>query len=334
MTENAADFKARLIRKAGLSEAAVNAAWPEWWSDAAEASPSASAELRFTLARKLGLDPRSLMGEGQPKFIWDDSARFKGFSGDPNGERPILSSFGIALCRMLLAASPDTDPVVSVSAQGLRKSILSGRQHVGLLELLSSAWAMGIPVIHLRVYPLTAKRMSAMSVRLGERFAILVARDAMYPAPVAFHVAHELGHIFLGHLQDEHSIVDLESIDELSSGIDPEEQAADSYALELLTGRSAPEIVVEGPGAGARRLASEAIRVGQSERIEPGSLAMVYGHATKAWPTAMASLRHIYSQPMDAWNVINRIALQQLDLSQLSDESEAFVRAVMGMSHG
>ncbi|GAA0695015.1 RHS repeat protein [Dyella marensis] len=48
MTENAADFKARLIRKAGLSEAAVNAAWPEWWSDAAEASPSASAELRFS----------------------------------------------------------------------------------------------------------------------------------------------------------------------------------------------------------------------------------------------------------------------------------------------
>ncbi|WP_243040095.1 ImmA/IrrE family metallo-endopeptidase [Dyella sedimenti] len=334
MTENAADFKARLIRRAGLSEAAVDAAWPEWWSDAAEASPSANAELRFTLARKLGLDPRSLMGKGQPKFIWDDSARFKGFSGDPSGERPILSSFGMALCRMLLGAVPDAIPVEPISALRLRKSILSGRQDIGLLELLSTAWAMGIPVIHLRVYPLTAKRMSAMSVRLGERFAILVARDAMYPAPVAFHVAHELGHIFLGHLQDGHSIVDLESIDELSSGADPEEQAADAYALELLTGRPSPEVVVEGPGAGARQLANEAIRVGQIEHIEPGTLAMVYGHATKAWPTAMASLRHIYGQPMDAWRVINQVALRQLDLSQLNDESEAFVRAVMGATHG
>ena len=43
------------LQQLGLSDAAINAAWPEWWSEAAEPSPSASLDLRFSLARKLGL---------------------------------------------------------------------------------------------------------------------------------------------------------------------------------------------------------------------------------------------------------------------------------------
>ena len=333
MTESAADFKARLILRTGLTDAAVSAAWPEWWSEEAEASASAKAELRFTVARKLGLDARSLLGEQEPRFIWNDAARFKGFSGDPQGERPVISSFGSALSRLLLEATPDPGVLAPMTAAELRRVLLNGSQHVGLLELLMAAWSMGIPVIHLRVYPLSAKRMSAMSVRVGNRFAILLARDAVYPAPIAFHLAHELGHIFLGHLAEGTAIVDLESLDELTTGNDPEEQQADAYALETLTGRPQIELVVQGEGRGARQLANEAIRVGQSERIEPGTVAMAFGHATKAWATAMASLPHIYQQPLDVWSVVNRIALRQLALREIPDESESFIRAVMGAPH-
>jgi hypothetical protein len=205
---------------------------------------------------------------------------------------------------------------------------------VGLVELLMTSWSLGIPVIHLRVYPLSAKRMSAMSVRVGNRFAILLARDAVYPAPIAFHVAHELGHIFLGHLAEGAAIVDLESLDELTTGNDPEEQQADAFALETLTGRPQLELVVQGEGRGARQLANEAFRVGQQEQIEPGTVAMAYGHTTQAWSTAMASLSHIYQQPIDVWSVVNRIALTQLALRDVPDESESFIRAVMGAPHG
>ena len=90
MTESAADFKTRLIQSTGLSQSAVAAAWPEWWSKDAESSPSANVELRFSLARKLGLDPRSLIAdEAEPLFVWDDAARFKGFTGV--GARPKLT---------------------------------------------------------------------------------------------------------------------------------------------------------------------------------------------------------------------------------------------------
>ena len=41
--------------------------------------------------------------------------------------------------------------------------------------------------------------MNGMLVQVGHRFAILLARDANYPAPIAFYLAHELGHAALGH---------------------------------------------------------------------------------------------------------------------------------------
>jgi hypothetical protein len=335
VAENAADFKTRLTTRAGLSLSAVEAAWPEWWSDAADASPSARAELRFTVARKLGLDARSLLEEGEPRFTWDDSARFKGFSGNLH-ERPVIASFGTALARMLVEATPTPPPSVSsgLTAAQLRRSILANRADVGLIELLMAAWGLGIPVVHLRVYPLTAKRMCAMSVRVGARFAVLIARDATYPSPVAFHLAHELGHIFLDHLSDGRSIVDVEDFGKGTTSADPEERSADAFALELLTGRPRPDLVITGEGRSARQLSSEAKRVGAQERIEPGIVALAYGHATGNWATAIAALGRIYSQPYDVWMAINQLASRQLQWNSLPDESESFVRAVMGAIHG
>ena len=335
MTEHAAEFKKRLVRRTGLSDSAIAAAWPDWWSEAADASPAAQAELRFSIARKLGLDPRSLLGEEEPRFIWNDSARFKGFTGDAGAERPVLASFGTALSRMLLQATPPVDlQGTTPSASELRKMMLGARAHIGLVELMMAAWGLGIPVIHLRVYPLAAKRMSAMSVRVGDRFAILMARDATYPAPLAFHLAHELGHIFLNHLKEGDAIIDLASVDELNSGDDPEEMAADAFALELLTGRPEVAFQVEGEGRGARQLASESQRIGIEERIEPGTVALAFGYATKRWDTASAALRHIYTHPYDAWRAINQVAMHHLQWSALSDESESFVRAVIGAIDG
>lgn len=66
----------RRLRQAGLSDPAINAAWPAWWSDAATVSRSARVELRFALARNLGLSPKSLLGD-RVEFVWKDEARFK-----------------------------------------------------------------------------------------------------------------------------------------------------------------------------------------------------------------------------------------------------------------
>lgn len=334
--ESAADFRRRLIRQAGLAPSIVDAAWPDWWSDEADASDSARTELRFSIARKLGLDPRTLLDDQAPRWIWDDAARFKSFRGDVQGHQPAISSFGMALGRILLSATENANVEVpgQVGAAHLRALMLKNRPIVGLIELVQLAWGLGIPVIHLRAYPLSAKQMSAMSVCLNDRFVIFLAKDSQYPAPSAFHLAHELGHIFLGHLAPGQSIVDLGGLGDPDDDADDEERGADAFAMELLTGDSDLRLKIEGEGRGARRLAAQALAVQQQHRIEAGIVALAYGFQTQHWSTAIASLGHIYGQPFPVWQAVNRIAERSIHWPELEDESENYLRAIMGGPNG
>ncbi|MCU7872089.1 MAG: hypothetical protein KZQ91_05030 [Candidatus Thiodiazotropha sp. (ex Lucinoma borealis)] len=324
------EFKTRLSETTGLSDSAISAAWPEWWSDAADVSPSAQAELRFSIARKLGLDPTSLLDEGSPHFIWDDSAKYKNFTGDTKRERPAITSFGVSLSRMVVKGVSDQFELVGMTATKLRESLLAKQPFVRLQDLLVLLWGIGVPVIHLRVHPLNAKRICAMAVRVGKRSAILLAKDSQYPAPIAFHLAHEIGHIALGHVTDDGGLVDMEDTAEHVNSDDPEETAADRYALELLTGDPNFDVVKQGQGHNPKQLALESLQKGPQSQIEPGTLALCYGHTTGEWGTAQAALSHIYSKPIPVWEVVNMIANQQIHWDALNDENTSFVKAVMG----
>jgi hypothetical protein len=322
----------RRLEDVGLSGAALNAAWPSWWSDAAEASPSANAELRFSLARKLGLDPRSLLDDNDtPKFVWRDEARFKHLRTDDEHQISAITSFGTALAALLLTATPasETEPGFPSAAE-LRTVLLTRQPFVRLTDLLSVAWTFGIPVVHLRVFPAEQKRMAAMTVHARNRDAILIGREAVYPPYVAFHLAHEIAHIFLGHLRDSLAIVDMES--ELGTEADAEELEADQFALEVLTGTSEPVVLPRGSGYSASQLAANALEHASELRIEPGTLALCFGFSTKDWATANAALHKIYSQRKPVWSEINQLARRQLNFSALSEDNYSYVSAVLGGS--
>lgn len=325
-TEN---FRIRLARRTGYSESAIQAAWPEWWSVAGEASPSAQAELRFSVARKLGLDPRSLVDEEGPRFLWDDSAKFKNFRGNDD-ERLAIISFGTSVSRMMLNAAPEFTPLSRVEASSIREAILATQPFVRFQDLLALLWGVGIPTVHLRVHPLVAKHMCAMAVSIRDRYSILLARDAKYPASTTFHLAHEIGHILLGHVEQDCAVIDMEDSLVNAEEADIEERAADRFALELLTGD--PDFVVEkvGRGRSPQQLADQAHIAGIEHQIEPGTLALFYGYVTKEWNTVQIALSYIYRKQIPVWEVTNQVATQQLRWDLLGDENASFLKAVMG----
>lgn len=330
--DNAARLRQRL-KNFGFSDPAIEAAWPMWWSDEADTSSSARAELRFSLSRKLGLDPRSLLeDDGEPRFVWRDEARFKRLSGESEFEKAAITSFGIALGSVLISAT--TAPLPSIihdSATGLRDLILRKQDYVRLLDLLSLSWSAGIPVVHLRVFPWSQKRMSAMSLRRGRRHAILLARDSMYPAHIAFYLAHELAHVVLGHLSDQNVVVDLEDAELASADTDPEEAAADAFALELLSGESSPTVLASTSSkASAAGLADAALGASKELRIEPGTLALCFGYSTGNWGIANAAMAHIYSSPKPVWREVNQVALRELSFDQVAEDFQPYLMAVLG----
>ena len=330
---SASDLRRRL-EGFGLSESAIRAVWPRWWSDAADASASAQAELAFSVARRFGLDPVSLLGrEDEPRFLWREEARFKHLSNQGELELAGITSFGRAVALALVAAGPDSKVSGErPSARDLREEVLaSGRPYVDLLDLLNVCWAVGTPVAHLRVFPWPQKRMAAMAVAIGERWAILLAKDAVHPPAIAFYLAHEIGHLALGHVGADRIIVDLEGPEATVGCVDDDEEIqADRFALELLTGHPEPTVVVTGEQPNAARLATAALERSAELQIEPGMIAQVYGYSTGAWQIATGALKVIYEEEKPVWQEVNAVALRELRLDLLPDDTAEFVSVVVG----
>lgn len=317
----------RELRRAGFSRAAIHAAWPSWWNKEAAKSPSGRSELRFALARRLGLSPKPLLGE-RVEFTWNDEARFKHLTTQDAAQRAVLTSFGMSIGRLLLRATPGVPLKTIASAEALREAILTTRAFVDLNALLGTCWALGIPVIHLRVFALEAKRIHAMVVTVDGRFAILLGRDANYPAPVAFTLAHEIGHVVLGHLADAPALVDLE--DPATAGdADEQEGDADRFALTLLTGVPEPKITTNLDQFNAPTLARAVLKAATEYGIEPGTLALCLAHRRNMWPVAMGALRFVYGERKATWREVNGVADMNLAWDELGDEAGHYLRTIM-----
>jgi hypothetical protein len=325
--QNTRDLR-KVLRRAGLSDVAIEAAWPTWWSEEAGSSRSAQAELRFALARNLGLAPKPLIGD-RVEFVWRDHARFKHLRNESTRQKAALNSFGRAVSRLILLAAAPGSGLAGLGAPQLRGWLLRDRPFVDLASLLALCWAAGVPVVHLRVFPLASKGMHAMVVRIEDRYAVLLGRDAQYPAPVAFTLAHEVGHIGLGHLSHSDALVDMRDPAE-SHDADDEEAAADRFGLELLTGSPDPDIRTNIDNPSARALARSVLDVGPARRIEPGSLALCVAFRTGQWATALAAMPYIYGgDGRPVWQAVNRLASDQLDLTKLSSESADYLTQVL-----
>jgi len=324
VTTNTDDLR-RELRGAGLSQQAIDAAWPSWWSEELADDPSGRAELRFALARRLGLSSKSLLGE-RVRFVWNDEARFKHLSAEDETHRAALASFGMTVGASLLRATRDVTSIIGVSAADLRAAVLADRPLVDLQALVFACWAVGMPIVHLRVFPLEAKAMHAMVVSVRGRYAILLGRDASYPAQTAFTLAHEIGHAALGHLNGASALVDMKD-PATAKDRDDQEQEADRYALELLTGTAEPTIETDG-SYNAPGLAKAVREASPRCRIEPGILALCLAHQTGGWAVAMSALKFIYGHPRPVWRDINALAASQLDWELIGDDAAEWIRSV------
>ncbi|MRK01962.1 ImmA/IrrE family metallo-endopeptidase [Aeromicrobium sp. S22] len=318
------------LRQLGLSQDVVNAAWPNWWSDEAASSLSATAELSYTVARRLGLSPSSLI-EDQPRFVWHDVAKFKNLEQTlSENDIAAITSFGQVVGRATIKATV-AEPVHVSSAAELRRAILAGSETVNLASLVTMCWAFGIPVAQLKKFPLSAKRMHAMSVSHQGTFAILLGHESTSPSRVAFTLAHELGHIVLNHLNDGPAVIDMEGLD-TEALEDSEEQAANEFALTLLTGQ--PDFEVFGvPSASPRELAREAGRLGDELRIDPGAVVLGYGRSSGSWDVVALALRALGQGRTQVSTELNALAESQLDWERLSQESSQYLRLILGLEN-
>lgn len=279
----AAGFDQRFVRERVL---------PEWWDDALAENPANVALAEVAIARMLGFDLRSLRDPETPLSLPPTSAARLKRTADVEASA-LAPAVRVAerLARNLTCCLRDVPPFSgSRCAADVRADILARADDVGLAALIDFAWRSGILVAQLIDRPERTGRLHGVASFCDDRPVVVLMCGHDGPPWQAFRLAHELGHIMLGHV----SVGQAPILDASQNLDDPdeEERQANAFALEVLTGHwgldFAPAHGLRGPD-----LAQAAIDFGREKRINPGTVALAYGHSAKRMPAAQNALKHL-----------------------------------------
>lgn len=325
----------RRLSEVGLTRAYVKrTALPSWWDDEIASNPSGYAQGLLLLSRHLGLDLSSLHSEDEPLRLRDfGPCKFK--------KRSEVGESDLALARVLatraaqLSASAVSTPAatIPVDAREIRDQILGNdAPWVGLSELLDYCWSIGLPVLHLDHFPKNAKRPDGFAARVNGRPVIVLCRHAKHSAWLLFILAHELGHLALGHIPEGGTLID-QGLHQDS--VDVEEQQANAFANELLSGQVDRRFVATDRWPKAEELAKWAREIGERSLIDPGYIALNYAHSmSKAFfPVGQAALK-LLEPHEDAVAKVRTKMAGNLDWSRLPEDSSEFLMRVTQHGHG
>lgn len=219
---SAVGLSASYVRRAGL---------PSWWDDELNEIPAAVLEGAAHIAQRLHLDLRSLLqndlaAEFKPLL----PTKFK-YHHQQASDIPYVSYQIASRIAELVASSLKPRPFIPIptAVKQVRQDVVAQGSKVDLESLLGYCWQCGIAVVYFNDYPKDTRKITGMIQWQGDRPVILLSHKSTHPAWLAFHLAHELGHLALGHVKTG-ILID----DEINESDDVEEIAANRFAVELL----------------------------------------------------------------------------------------------------
>jgi hypothetical protein len=176
--------------------------------------------------------------------------------------------------------------------------------------------------------------MAGMVLRYRGRFAIVLAHAYAENARQGFVLAHELGHIVLGHLTDDGLLVDesIESVEETlrRTNQDDEEVQADNFALEILRGdfQLRP---FQGLGRSPAMIAAAALQAAQGTTVDPAHLILSHAHDTHDWRNATQAMRYLQGA-REAHSIIREVFEAEANVDELSEDEIAYLYDMQGFA--
>lgn len=318
----------RRLGVVGLSKSQVKRfILPDWWDDEVATNPAGHAEGISYLSRYLGLELASLREPGSPVAFRDSGVcKFKRSKNTTLEQFDLARSMGTRVAHLVSAATAEPCLPPPKTAAQMRSEIL-GRGHpwVNLANLVDYCWSLGVPVVHLASI-LEARRPDGLAVRARGRPVVVLCKRRLRPAWLLFILAHELGHVVLGHIPEDGVLIDSD-LDHNEP--DAEETEANEFAVELLTGDKKCGFLAPGRWPNAAELAEWANEMGRERQISPGHVVLNYAHTMGVgfYPVANAALA-LLEPRRDALEIVRRKLADHLDWSRLPEESSEFLMRV------
>lgn len=300
------------LQTAGYNRKYVQSLLPDWWDDAIASSPSGYQDASIRLGNLFGVLPSTLRDpDALPVLRVPDGRRFKRQTGHEEQHLDVACALAMSAANLVFGTLPPPPKRVTVpDAKAIRNELLESHQFIDFAVLLNYVWQLRIPVIFLEHLPTKTKKMAGLAFESNGSPTIVLTSGRPHGFLV-FDLAHELAHIALGHVANGRCVVDQE-ID--ANAEDPDERAANRFALELLTGDPDCAIVPRGRHLYGPELAAQAIRYGEKHRIDPLHVALNYGYTQQRWPVALAAIKQL------AENILpDQVSLRQKLLAELRE---------------
>lgn len=325
------------VAQLGLKPAQVRRLLPSWWDPQVERDPSGVSELAMLLGRRLSLDVGALLnGQLSPRGAMA-SVAFKHRAGLEPGALAAASAIASSLAQAVLAALPaDYSKLPHRAADLSAAATEGGLRQLGFDALLKLCWDHGIPVIPLPNLPVGVRKMDGAALQIEERPVIVIAKKKSSRAWLSFILAHEIGHIALGHLKPGSTIVDV-SLQEGATYAaedhnDNQEAEADAFALEAMGG----EVVESEVKSWDAQMAPVALAVGaraaaKAYGIEPGHFILRHAFINRRWPNAVIALRFL-SEDFNPEAALLGEFERRLDMDSVSDDMQDMVTQITGWS--
>lgn len=326
-----------LLRTIGLTKGQVRALMPSWWDAAAATSPAGTWEFALMISRRLGLDAVSLAGGDVRPTGNASTLRFKHTVRISAKDLQPASRIAAALANAIVAAASPSPPVPKMSADQVKAAVLAtGAHRVDFDALLAFAWSIGVPVIPLPNLPSGVKKMDAAALRVNNRQVIVISKRNDSKAWLSFILAHELGHVLLGHVPQSGAIVEGSLRDtatfDAESQMDRQEQQANAFANRVLGGVSADNVVGRwGPHATEMELVDSAISEAPALRTAPGQLILRYAFLNQRWKEAAIALRFL-ADDVDAQDALVSRLTERIDTARVGDDLQEFVERITGIA--
>lgn len=306
------------LRLLGLSTSFIkNMAFPSWWKSELENDEGAVSQLLDSLSRRLFLTVgTSQNSDLSLAFLPISTPKFKlrKSQEDPN----LFSYLARSVASAVLSTVDRPYSPIPCDASVIRRSILQNHSCVSLSSLLDFCWQSGLPVVHFDKKPDGRVKVDGLVVITNNRPVIIIGSSWKYSAWLLFILAHELGHIAQGHLQDG-ILVD----ESFQHGVnDDEEEDANQFAAQLLFG----DVPLQwAANLNKQRLLVKARRLSEEHNLDPGALILNYGWQTKNWGCAVAAL-NLLEPNANAPAQIN--AYYQRHLVSIDEDSRDYLQQV------
>ncbi len=314
------------LQSLGFQQKKIKQLLPEWWNDDIAKTPAGLQEASLILSKYLSIQYSSLIGDAEPCFNLPQHK----FKHAKNVQELYLSKAVAlsALAGRLTLEAYDTPlaQLESLSAQSIRETLLNRNYPwVDFNILLDYCWEIGIPVIFVENLP--SPKMQGLALQLYDRPVIILTSKHKH-GYLVFHLAHELGHIILGHVSNDHWIID-EKINENND--EDIEQAANQFALELLTGQDNAAYKAS-RNLYPNQLADSALHVGREHKVDPLHIVLNYGHTNQSMPVANSACKALVNKlnirEFDQ-DIAKSTFMQYVDVDRLDDEKA--LRHLIGM---